>query len=197
MVLARKWRFARRQGLGIALALLVWTGIAAQSDDPGHFEVQAAHDELIDGTYYIDAQIYLRLSTEAANALHSGLPLTIRIEAEYLRRLRLWWDTTTAMASWRFQLTYHPITDRYVVLDTDSGSREAFKTLTDALQFIGHVDRLPVVAASEIEDDLRYDVRVRAVLDKTKFPGALALFAFARRDWSIASDWWQWRLDDE
>lgn len=173
------------------------TGLRAQPDDPGHFEVRTASYELIDGVYYINASIYLRLSTDAATALHSGLALTVRVEAEFLNRLRLWWDTTASEASLRSQLTYHPVTDRYVVLRIDSGERKAFKTLTNALEFVGQVDRLEVVDAAELDEDRRYDIRVRALLDKTEFPGVLALVAFWRRDWSIASDWLQWRLDEE
>jgi Domain of unknown function (DUF4390) len=183
--------------VAVALMLPAAGPLRAQSDDPGRFEVRSGRQELIDGVYYIDARIYLRLSTEAANALRSGLPLTIRVEAEFLNRLRLWWDTTAVAASRRSQLRYLRVTDRYVVYDLESGQGRAFKTLDDALDYLGRVDRLPVVAADELDEDHRYDVRVRAVLDKTELPGALALFAFMRRDWSIASDWLTWRLDNE
>lgn len=182
----------------IAVSLLATPGLRAQSDDPGRFEVRSGHHELIDGVYYVDAWIYLRLSTEAANALRSGLPLTIRVEAEFLNRLRLWWDTTAEAVSRRSQLRYLRVTDRYVIYDLDDTAQgHAFKTLDAALEFLGRVDRLRVAEAADLDEDKRYDVRVRAVLDKTDLPGALALFAFMRRDWSIASDWLQWRLDDE
>jgi hypothetical protein len=180
--------------VAVALMLPAAGPLRAQSDDPGRFEVRSGRQELIDGVYYIDARIYLRLSTEAANALRSGLPLTIRVEAEFLNRLRLWWDTTAVAASRRSQLRYLRVTDRYVVYDLESGQGRAFKTLDDALDYLVRVDRLP---ADELDEDHRYDVRVRAVLDKTELPGALALFAFMRRDWSIASDWLTWRLDNE
>jgi Domain of unknown function (DUF4390) len=193
---SRTWRLAHA-AFAVALMLSASGALRAQSDDPGHFEVRTARQELIDGVYYVDARIYLRLSTEAANALRSGLPLTIRIEAEFLHRLRLWWDTTTVAASRRSQLRYLRVTDRYVVYDLESGQGHAFKTLDDALDYLGRVDRLPVVGADELDEDDRYDIRVRAVLDKTDLPGALALFAFMRRDWSIASDWLTWRLDNE
>jgi hypothetical protein len=193
-------RRARRAAAAVVIvfALLAAPGLKAQTDDPGRFEVRSAHHELIDGVYYVDAWIYLRLSTEAANALRSGLPLTIRVEVEFLNRLRLWWDTTAVAVSRRAQLRYLRVTDRYVIYDLDdSGQRHAFKTLDAALEFLGRVDRLAVADAADLDEDNRYDVRVRAVLDKTDLPGALALFAFMRRDWSIASDWLTWRLDEE
>ena len=182
--------------IAVALTLpAVWSA-HAQSDDPGRFEVRTASFDLVDGVYYVDARIYLRLSTEAANALRAGLPLTIRIEVELMNRLRFWWDTTATAVSRRSQLRYLKVTDRYVVYDLDSGEGQAYKTIDAALESIGEVDHLRVAEAAELEDR-RYDIRVRAVLDKTELPGALALFAFMRRDWSIASDWLTWRLDNE
>ncbi|MGD8340488.1 MAG: DUF4390 domain-containing protein [Gammaproteobacteria bacterium] len=179
------------------LGLVAAGGLLAQAEDPGHFEVRSGSLELIDGDYYVDALIYLRLPTEAANALHSRLPLTIRVEVEFLNRLRLWWDNVQFEASRRSQLTYYPLTDRYVVTHIDTGVREDFVTLAGALEFIGRVDRLYVTPADLLDRDLRYDIRVRAVLDKDELPGPLRLLAFWRRDWSIASDWLLWRLDDE
>jgi hypothetical protein len=58
-------------------------------------------------------------------------------------------------------------------------------------------DNLPVVDAALLDEDRRYDIRVRAVLDTDELPGPLRLLAFWRRDWSIESDWLQWRLDDD
>jgi hypothetical protein len=179
--------------LGLAAA----GGLPAQDEDPGSFEVRAASHELIDGTYFVDAVIDLRLPTEAANALHSRLPLTIRVEVEFLNRLRLWWDPVEFEASRRSQLMYYQLTDRYVVTHIDSGDREDFVTLAGALEFVGRVDRLRVVDEQLLDRDRRYEVRVRAVLDTDELPGPLRLLAFWRRDWSIASDWLLWRLDED
>ena len=75
--------------------------------------------------------------------------------------------------------------------------RQQFSSLSAALEYIGHVEHVPVVAADELDKDLRYDVRIRAVLDKKVLPGPWRLVALFRRDWSIASDWLTWRLEGE
>lgn len=181
----------------LGLALAAAGGVVAQDGDPGHFEVRAGSQDLVDGTYFVNAQIYLRLPSEATNALHSRLPLTIRVEVEFLNRLRLWWDPVEFERSRRSQLMYYPLTERYVVTHIDSGDREDFVTLAGALEFVGRVERLEIVDAALVDRDQRYDIRVRAVLDKDDLPGPLRLLAFWRRDWSIASDWLLWRLDDE
>lgn len=180
-----------------SLWLAIWPAAWAQVNDPGAFEVRTATHELIDGVYYVNALISLRLPSEASNALHSRLPLTIRIEVEFLNRLWFWWDAAEHTVSLRSSLTYYPLTERYVVFNINAGDRVSFESLTAALEFLGRVDRLPVVDAALLDDDRRYDIRVRAVLDTDELPGPLRLLAFWRKDWSIESDWLQWRLDDE
>jgi len=186
--------------LRAAICLLTAVGsvsVWAQSEDSGDFEVRTGTHELIDGVYYANALINMRLPSDAINALHSRLPLTIRVEVEFLNRLWFWWDAAEFEVSQRSQLIYYPLTERYIVNNVNTGERESFVTLTDALAYLGRVDRLPVVDAAALDDDRRYDIRIRAVLDTVELPGPLRLLAFWRRDWSIESDWLQWRLDDE
>jgi hypothetical protein len=192
------FRSARRQipAALIAAALLAGTA-AAQPEYGGHFEVRSGADERRSGVWYVDAIIDLRLSSQATEALHAGLPLTIIIEAEILHRLRLWWDSIEAAVSRRTQLTYHAVTDRYLVRNINTGERDSFTTLAGALAFMGRVDDLPVVDAALLNESRRYAVRVRAVLDTDELPGPLRLIAFWRNDWSIDSEWLQWNLDVE
>jgi hypothetical protein len=188
---------ARKFIVAVAAALILVPGLKAQPEDAGEFEVRTATTDLVNGVYTINALIYLRLPSEATRALHSSLPLTISIEIQFLNRLRLWWDTTAAEVTQRFELRYLSVTDRYVVTNINADLRRGFSSLSEALDFIGQIDELPVVDAALLDDDRRYDIRIRAGLDKDELPGPLRLLAFWRGDWSIESDWLQWRLDDE
>jgi hypothetical protein len=190
----------------VALALAA-SGPLAQSqdlddyEDPGDFEVLSAHHELIDGVYNIDASIYMRLSTDATRTLNAAVPLTIRIEAQFINRLRFWFDTSEFERALSYRLQYRTLSDRYIVHNIDASGANSdggrtFTSLESALAFIGQVDDLPIVDRSLIDADRRYDIRVRAVLDKTELPGPVWLFAFMRKDWSIGSEWYTWRLDD-
>lgn len=182
----------------VLLAVLaVNPGARAQEEYTGEFVVRSAGTQLIDGTYYVNADIDLSLSPEAADMLRAPVPLTIRIEIEFLNRLRLWWDPSQFEKAVQYQLSYLRVRDRYQVRDLDSERAWNFVELREALDFIGQVENLEFVDEAELDDDHRYNVRVRAVLDKRDLPGPLRLMAFWRKDWSIASDWLTWRLDDE
>jgi len=171
--------------------------VADVQDDPGFFEIRSAIAELRDGVYYLHADITYRLSMEAIGALHSGVPLGIRLDVELTHPRRWWFDNDSAGLVQAFQLEYHALSERYVVLNINSGDQASFGSLPAALEYLGHVEQLPLIDTAVLEDDRGYDVRLRASLDQEQFPGPLRLLAFWRRDWSIASEWYRWPLRRE
>jgi hypothetical protein len=171
--------------------------VIEEQDDPGFFEVRSAMAELRDGVYFLNAVIAYRLSTEASDALHSGVPLGIRLDVEIVHPRRWWFDNENAALLQSYQLEYHALSERYIVLNLNSGDQVSFGSLFGALEYLGRVERLPLIDAAVIDDGRGYYVRLRAVLDEEQFPGPLRLLAFWRRDWSIASEWYRWPLLSE
>jgi hypothetical protein len=172
-------------------------GVEQRDDDPGFFEVRSAIAELRDGVYYLNAVVGYRLSTEAVDALHSGVPLGLRLDVEIIHPRRWWFDNEGAALRQSYQLDYHALSERYIVLNLNSGDQASFGSLPAALEYIGRVERLPLLDTAVLEDDRGYYVRMRASLDQEQFPGPLRLLAFWRRDWSIASEWYRWPLRSE
>jgi hypothetical protein len=168
-----------------------------QVDDPGFFEVRSAVAELRGGVYHLNAVIGYRLSSEALGALHSGVPLGFRLDIEIIDPRRWWFDSEGAALQQAYQLEYHALSERYLVLNTNSGEQESFASLPAALEYLGRIERLPLLDAAVLDDDRGYYVRLRASLDQEQFPGPLRLLAFWRRDWSIASEWYRWPLRSE
>ena len=168
-----------------------------QQDDPGFFEVRSAVAQLRDGVYYLHADIDYRLSTEAIDALHSGVPLGVRLDVEIIAPRRWWFDNEGASLQQAYQVDYHALSERYIVLNINSGDQASFGSLLSALEYLGRVERLPLIDTAVLEDDRGYYVRLRASLDQEQFPGPLRLLAFWRRDWSIASEWYRWPLRSE
>jgi hypothetical protein len=199
--------------IAIAWVVLLATGVAAgafaqtlvqpppaqvlRDDDPGHFEIRSASAELRDGVYFLNASIDYRLSTEARDALHAGVPLAIRLDMEIVHPRRWWFDNEDAALRQAYQLEYHALSQRYLVLNVNSGEQTSFGSLLAALQALGNVEGLPLIDVPVLESGRTYDVRVRALLDEEQFPGPLRLLAFWRRDWSIASEWYRWPLVGE
>ena len=198
-----------------ALAFLCLGEAFAQTEDEGKFEALEGGDELVDGVYHVNGTIYLRLPSDATEALQSTLPLTIRVEVQFLNRLWFWWDNAEFERVLRYRLSYYALADRYVVeieppeedeaailysatgdSATAASQRQTFPTLRAALDYIGMIESLAVVEASELDRNLRYDIRIRAVLDQDELLGPWRLLAFWRPDWSLSSEWLSWRLDE-
>jgi Domain of unknown function (DUF4390) len=201
----------RLQGRAVLLALLVFLAGAAlgqplvqpppiaieAADDPGFFEVRSAVAELRDGVYHLNAFISYRLSTEAMDALHSGVPLAFRLDIEIIHPRRWWFDNDDAALRQAYELEYYALSERYIVVNINSGDQVSFASLFAALEYLGRIERLPLIDAAVLDDDRGYYVRLRASLDQEQFPGPLRLLAFWRRDWAVASDWYRWPLRSE
>lgn len=185
-----------RASLVLAILVLHAPPASAQDEDDerGYFEVRTASSELAGDVYFINALIQLRLSDEAREALESGVPLIFRIEAELIHSRRFWFDDEEADLVQRFLLEYHSLTERYLVRNLNSGDQASFATLSSALSFLGRIERLPFIDLALLDPDRVYDARIRAELDTDRFPGPLRLLTFWRRDFSLSSEWYRWRL---
>lgn len=180
----------------LAAAAIV-AGIAplqAQEEAEGGFTVRSAASELMSGVYFVNAIIDLQLSSEAREALASGVPLIVHIEVDLIHVRRFWIDDEDADVDQRFELAYHAVTERYIVRNLNSSDQASFASVDAALNYLGRIERLPFIDAALLDPERVYDVRIRAELDMDEFSGPLRLLTFWRRDFSLESDWYRWRL---
>jgi hypothetical protein len=195
----------RDQGLGgtirsaiIGAAVLLLAG-AALAQDPveraGYFEVRSASTELVSGVYLLDARLQLVLSSEALNALNSGVPLTIELQMQVIRSRRFYLDAVDAELAFRVELEYRPISQRYIVRNLNTGTQDSFATLYSALNNLGRIQRLPVVDESLLVPDRDYRVRLRALLATEQYSAPLRLLFFWRDEWQLKSEWYEWKLE--
>ena len=109
---------------------------------------------------------------------------------------RFWPDSEIAALSQRMELSYQPLSERYVVRYINSGKQKSFATLFSALMAMGRIDNLPLIDASLLDPEARHAVEMRVVLDQSKLPGPLRMFRFWDRGFQLQSDWYQWTLSN-
>lgn len=188
---------SRVLGVGVVVALfLVGYPRAQAQEDPGSFDVRSASVALEEGVYSLDAWVEYRLSTEAREALDAGVALTIHLDVEFLDPRWYWADENSGDLRQSYQLKYHALSERYIVLNVNSGEQTTFATLFSALNFLGRITELPLIDAALLDPGEEYDVRIRVQLSTEDIPGPLRLLAFWRRDWSLRSDWYRWSLGE-
>ncbi len=189
-ILARAGRMACA---GLLCALCLAPAWAADSDSGG-FIVRTAYTELLDGVYFLNADMDLGLSRDAIDALESGVPLTVEVQIEVIRHRSYIWDSTVATLTQRYQISFHALSRRYLVRNLNSGREESYESYRGAITALGHINDLPVIDASLLEKGERYDIRMRAVLDIKDFPAPLQLIASLWSDWRLSSAWYRWVL---
>ena len=192
----------RRHGLlpGFALALaamfVAGSGLAQEGPErAGYFAVRSAETHLANGVHVLDARLQLVLSSEALEALASGITLTIELQMEVIRVRRWYIDDLTAELTTRYELEYRPLSQRYIVRNLNSGDQDSFATLYSALNNLGRVQGLPVIDDSLLEADKKFRVRLRAMLQTKQYSAPLRLLFFWRDEWQLKSEWSEWILD--
>lgn len=181
----------------LALALGLGSGAVAQDaiEREGYFEVRSASTELLDGVHVLDARLQLVLSSEALEALNSGVPLTIELQIQLVRERRLYLDSLDAELVVRYELEYRPLSQRYIVRNRNSGDQDSFATLYSALNNLGRIQRLPVIDDALLVPDRPYRVRLRAMLQTQQYPAPLRMLFFWRSQWQLQSEWFEWSLE--
>jgi hypothetical protein len=180
------------------LTLLITGTAMAQDEEPdreGYFEVRTAESELVDGVHVLDARMQLVLSSEALRALSSGFTLTIELQAELIRVRRWYIDDIEAELATRYELEYHPLTQRYIVRNLNSGDQDSFSTLYSALNNLGRVQGLPLIDDAVLEADSTYRIRVRALLQTRQYSAPIRMLFFWRGQWQLESEWSEWILE--
>jgi hypothetical protein len=145
--------------------------------------------------HVLDARMQLVLSSEALRALSSGFTLTIELQAELIRVRRWYFDNVEAELATRYELEYHPLTQRYIVRNLNSGNQDSFATLYSALNNLGRVQGLPLIDDAVLEAGSTYRIRVRALLQTRQYSAPLRMIFFWRGQWQLASEWTEWILE--
>jgi hypothetical protein len=191
-------RVRRAVVLLLASLSLLTAAVGLAQDDverEGYFEVRSASTTLANGVHLLDSRLQLVLSSEALEALNSGVVLTIELQMQVIRSRRFYMDALDAELAVRFELEYRPLSQRYIVRNLNSGDQDSFATLYSALNNLGRVQGLPVIDDALLVPGKAYRVRARAMLQTQQYPAPLRMLFFWRSQWQLQSEWFEWTLD--
>ncbi len=158
------------------------------------FQVLSAATRLDGGVLRLSARIDYRFSQASLEALANGVPLTIELQIEVLRRRGWLWDETVAGLSQRFRLEYHALARQYLVTNLNSGELKSFPGLGGALEHLGRITDFPMLDYYLLAPGERYYARLRATLDIESLPAPLRPVAWLSGDWRLSSEWYAWPL---
>ncbi len=183
--LRHHWRLS----LWLLSCCLLFTPVEAA--DP---QIHDTRTLLVDGVYRVGARVDLTLNDTLQEALHNGVPLVIKLNIEVIRERRWLFPERVAQLEQKYALEYHALTETYLVKVLSTGAQHSFRTLGEALAFIGNVYDLPLIDENLLRPGRKYWVRMRVDLDVEALPTPIRVWAYLGSEWSLQGDWHRWPL---
>jgi len=175
-----------------AIGLAVWSLSIADALD-GVLEVRSAYVNIEKSVFLLHARVEYPVSPAIRNALRDGVSLTFDLDARVDRERHYWFNANIVDVTLRRELTYHAVSDRYLVRDTRTRDQESFSTLDEALDYLGKVDAWPILVEPQL-DGGSYTISVRAGMRRGHLPASLRAILFWTDDWARVSEWYTWSL---
>jgi len=91
-------------------------------------------------------------------------------------------------------LRYRPLSGMYELRNLVGDERLSFATRDAALRTLGNIVAMPIIERKQLDLDEDYLVRIDVGLDIEALPLPMRPMAYIKRDWSISSEPWEWRL---
>ena len=192
--LSRKSPYLARCAAWLVLCLIATAGPAAHAEDESTLTLRDVQVSLDEGVYELSAKVDLTLPDGARKAVESGLTLRLTYEIKVDRVRRYMPDAGIAALEQRYEVSYHALSQRYLVKNLNTGEQQDFGSLQAALDRVGELRGLPVIDATLVSDGPVYEGRIRAVLEMNTAPDVLGWLLFWTDDWSAESDWKTWTL---
>src|SRR5581483_2699593 len=134
-------------GIALALFALLTATPEARSAGPldGDFQINSAFVVLDHGVLQLNAQIQYPNNSQIRSALQDGVTLVFDVDLTISRPRRFWFNATVLDTSYRHELMYHAVTDRYVLVGDSEEQQESFATLDEAFERLGHIEDQPIL----------------------------------------------------
>ena len=191
---ASKLPFLVRRTLGWLLCVIATIGPLGEAIAAPELVVRDVQVAVDEGVYELDARLDLPLPDGARKAVESGLTLRLTYEIVVDRVRRYMLDAEIASLEQRYEVSYHALSQRYLVRNLNTGEQHDFGTLQGALDRVSEIRGLPVIDTALVSPGPVYEGRIRAVLDLSTAPDVLGWLLFWSDDWSATSDWKSWTL---
>ena len=177
--------------LGTILLLLsfITTNLFAQPVTPIKGE-----SFLLNAVYYSNIDILFVFNKEYQQALNSGLVFDIDLDFVIVNVRKRRFDREIGKLSQKYTLKYNAFTQRYTILNVNTGGVTSYSDLVSVSQYLGDIRNLPTIDDSLINIDLNYQVFLQVSHKPQGVPSWIR--ALRRNNLNFVTDWIQWPLFD-
>jgi hypothetical protein len=184
----------RRLFVALFSATVFWLAASVHADAlDGVLEVRSAYVNVDNGVFLLHSRVEYPNNPEIRDALRDGITLSFDLDTRVERGRRLWFDAEIVSLTLRRELSYHSVSERYIVREVRSGDQQSYPTLEEALKQLGTVDGWPILVEPQLDGGM-YEVSVRAGVRRGRLPSSLRALMFWTDDWHRTSEWYSWSL---
>jgi hypothetical protein len=172
-------------------------GVKPVVADPleGALDIQSGFVNVVNGVYNLHVRVRYPVNEETRISLQEGMSLSYDVDLEVTRARRFWTAASIVTLSLQRELSYHSVSERYVVRDPlGVQEQKSFPTLEAALADLGKIDGWPILVASQTMSPGDYTIKVRAIVRRGRLTDALRALMFWSDDWQRKSEWYSWSL---
>jgi len=177
-----------------ALIVCALAPVHAAGPLDGDFEIRSAYIVFDHGVVQLNCHVEYPLNDRIRSALLDGVTVAFDLDVTISRPRRLWFNATVLDLNLRRELSYHAVSDRYVLRGADDNEQQSFPTVEAALDKLGRIEDLPIMVESQLRGDGPWEVSVRAGVRRGRMPDALRALVFWSDDWHRSSEWYTWTL---
>ena len=160
----------------------------------GEFEVRSAFIVIDRGVLQLNVHVQYPVNDRIRSALQDGVTLAFDVELNITRHRRLMWNAGVLEMTLHRELTYHAVTDRYVLRNDEGVEQESYPTLEEAIDRLGRIEDLPILIESQLKGEGPWQVAVRADVRRGRLSDTMRALMFWSDDWHRNSDWYTWTL---
>jgi Domain of unknown function (DUF4390) len=180
--------------LAALLMLAAQCGEARAAEAGDRLAVQTAYVNVRGGVFELNARAIYPLNDDIRTALADGVTVNIELQTQVHRQRRLWFDSTLVDVTLRRELSWHAVSERYILREPGTGEQQVYTTLDVALVAAGEVENWPVVVEPQLDPDSTYTISVRAGVRRGRMSDALRALIFWSDSWNRSSEWYTWTL---
>lgn len=166
--------------------------VAARDGDPSI--VRSANSHLKGDVFFLNAVFDIQLPFYITDAIDQGFNLPLMIEIEFYRHKTFWFNEQIVYIKQQNQLNYHPLLDAVSVFDVNSGRRQYFSSLSEAVEELTVILDFPVLDENNLSENESYIARLRMGVDQSELPVPLKSTSLWKNNWDLISEWYEWEI---
>jgi len=178
----------------LALLSLLGAGSAHAAEDQDKLAVETAYVNVRGGVFELNARATYPMNDELRTALADGVTVNFELQTVVSSARRFWFDSTLVDVTLRRELSWHAVSERFVLREAGTGNQQVFTTLDQALAAAGAIDAWPVVVEPQLAPDTVYTISVRAGMRRGRMSDAMRALIFWSDSWNRSSEWHTWTL---